>query len=155
VNPDHEIFDTVITDLIGELRRPGNRRRQIICSDTTLGKVDPVLLRHDVSGTAPITPSAAVEDLIARNSKEFSLAAYRPGNPEIVVKHLGGRSFYDMFPHAFGYIKPRLPGYSPDGKTAVFDFYLGPSEHGTAGSYFLTNRAGRWEVFGTNIRHYD
>lgn len=163
-NPDHEIFDLVLADLIDNPEfnstiGPSNTKKtQVVLNQHTIGHVSREFLRIDTWVRDSGIPEDVLDDLAERNPKGtvFSVAAYRPTNPNIAVKVLGegdfDLGFYGRFPKACGYVVPYLPGYSRDGKSALFRFAIPPlGYHPGWGSYHLKKFGGRWEIIDKQI----
>jgi hypothetical protein len=86
-----------------------------------------------------------------KNRQRYSLARYYPSSPNILRRRLSASdgdfvSFGSHYPTARGYVEAILPGYSRDGREALFFFRLGPTEHGAFGCYYLKKLDGRWEI---------
>ena len=157
-NADHDVFDVVISDLlttadfdpVGVSRGP--KPYQIVFGDQTYGRVTSRRLTEVLGDRTKDVPAEIQADLVSRNpdSKGYLLARYRPSNPNILVRDMRGVdkfSKFDLqFPGAKGYVLPMLPGYSLDGRMALFYFYFGPTSHGAAGYYLLRKANGRWEI---------
>lgn len=154
-NTDHDLFDIVLSDLIANDQfRPagggGTKKFQIVVSDQTPGAARNLeeALGEDIKDV----PAELRADLVNRNRERthYSLARYQPSNPDILfqdmrqVDRLFG--FDRQFPNAVGFVVPLLPGYSRDGRMALFYFYYGPSLHGAAGYHLFRKVKGRWEI---------
>jgi hypothetical protein len=158
-NTDHELFNIVLADLIDDPRfnftidGSGPRKTRIVLHALTGGYVprgfldcDPWLREHGVA-------QEVLDDLAERNpkGKRFSLANYQPSNPNVVVAVLSRSEtenwFVNRFPAACGAVVPFLPGYSRDGKTALFRFAFTTLSSGW-GCYLLKKVNGRWEISG-------
>ena len=156
-NLDHGVLDAALSDLLEspDFLRPGLSRPRIVLGDATLpsGAGASTCSGNDADKGVP---EDALQDLRSRNPKgtSYSLAAYRPTDPRVVVADLGpvfrrdpeGDAVYASYPDARGYVQPLLPGYSRDGRTAVFRFSFGPTGHWGFGSYRLDREGGRWAV---------
>ncbi len=162
VSVDHEIYDVVLTDLLEyqefdpATHGGGVKKTKIVLSDTSEGQLDDDFILHGFyAGQEKDVPSDVRRDLPRRNPERtrYSLTGYRPSNPSILLRdlsHSRGFEFGDEFPDARGYVVPHLPGYSEDGRTAVFLFSFGPTAHGAVGFYLLRKENGRWEIV---LRH--
>lgn len=158
-NPDRAIFDVVLSDLIENPAfdpAVGGRhvkKSQIVLGDMTQ-HVSERLICDECLQDERVIPLELRADLVKRNPRtaRYSLAAYHPANPDILVRDPReidlDLEFANEFPNARGYVLPNLPGYSVDGRTAVFRFILGPTPHGARGFYLLERRAGGWEITG-------
>jgi hypothetical protein len=155
-NADHDVFDVVLSDMLANTEfgpQDGTiaSRFQIVFDDKTYGWVTSDRLQDVLGARTKDVPAEAQADLVDRNpeTKGYSLAQYRPSNPNILVQHMSAdlqfNHFDRQFPGARGYILPLLPGYSRDGRMSLFYFYFGPTPHGAAGYYLLRKVNGRWE----------
>jgi hypothetical protein len=74
------------------------------------------------------------------------------------VRHLGlddtNLSFCTKFPDRLGYIEAYLPGYSRDGKSALFVFRFGPDPHDALGFYVLEKANEGWEIRWRRFVHF-
>jgi hypothetical protein len=160
-NPDHDIYDVVLADLIENpdfnftIRGPGPKKTQVILLARTQNHVGHEILDPDFWPADHGTPRDVLVDVVERNPrrKVFSLAGYGPSNPDVVVADLteSKRKYriVSRFLKACGYVVPHLPGYSRDGKTALFLFSLPPlGDHSGSGCYQLKKVGGRWEIDG-------
>jgi hypothetical protein len=167
VNADHDVFDIVLADLIENpdfnqsIRAPGPRSTQIVMHSQTRGYVTRAFLEMYRWPRENGAPEDALDDLVARNPKgtEFTLDSYQPSNAKIVVANLGEsqREYWSPpgFPGSCGYIVPFLPGYSRDGKTAIFLFRLPPlGYHPGWGCYLLDKKDGRWIIANKQLFHW-
>jgi hypothetical protein len=153
-NTDHDLFDIVLTDLIQEFRQAGGgagpRPFQILIGDRTPGAIRE--LEKALGEHSKELPEEIRADLVHRNPERtpYSLSRYQPSNPDILVHDLRPvdtmLGFDRQFPNAVGFVVPFLPGYSADGRTALFYFYYGPNMHGASGYYLLRKVKGRWEI---------
>jgi hypothetical protein len=163
-NTDHEIFDIVLADLIDNpafnftIGQSCTKKTQIVCNERTIDHVAREYLSFDPWVRDNGIAADVQDDLVERNPKGrlFSLADYHPANPKIVVKALTKSELHSglgsEFPNACGYVLPHLPGYSKDGKTALFHFSLPPvGYHPGWGYYQLKKLGGRWEIIGKHI----
>jgi hypothetical protein len=162
-NIDHEIFDIVLTDLIENqefdpaVGGRGIKKNQIVFGDTTsVGAGYQLVDAHYLKDV----PLDLRHDLAARNPRRtrFSLAGYRPSNPDILVRDLRkvdqDFDFAADFPNARGYVESRLPGYSKDGQMVVVSFRFGPTAHGAIGYYLLKKVKGRWEIVRRDLGYF-
>jgi hypothetical protein len=98
------------------------------------------------------------EHLMQRNGDALSLAEFRPVNQRIILSGeealRAGIGFADKHPQARGWVQVYLPGYSKPRDQAVLRFYLGPSAHGAAGTYFLNKQDGVWRVKWRDFAFY-
>ncbi|MFI5459883.1 MAG: hypothetical protein ACHRXM_31060 [Isosphaerales bacterium] len=157
-NADHEIFDIVLSDMIGNKEfnpAVGGRsikKSQVVLEAATYGGVSDHFLSHLSNDPTKAIPSEIRVDLLRRNPKgeRYSLASYHPSNANILISDLSrvdlDLGFAEVFPDARGYVQPYLPGYSRDGQSALFLFGFGPTSHGAVGYYLLNRESGRWEI---------
>jgi len=160
-NADIAIFDVVLSDLIGNKDivprgfSPVVEPFQIVVDDKTRAASTLITLLDNTRGNpAWKVPLDIRTDLKRRNRKgtSLSLAHYHPATPNILVRDLDkidqGDGFFGAFPDAACYVKPWLPGYSPDGQSALFYFFVGPSvdHHGCLGYYLVKKVDGHWEI---------
>jgi hypothetical protein len=94
--------------------------------------------------------SLAVNTSCVPVSAPFSLADYHPSSPNIAATVLSQSEMewwpLSRFPAACGAVIPILPGYSRNGKTAIFGFTFAT---GNGGGYYLLKMVnGRWEISG-------
>jgi hypothetical protein len=68
--------------------------------------------------------------------------------PGVVVgeRNFGDLTFYETYPTAKGWIAAFLPGYSKNGKRALFSASVGPSSHGALLIAMLEEVNGKWIV---------
>jgi hypothetical protein len=158
-NPDHEVFDAVLSDLLvnPEFYPPvdgaGVSKPQIILADMAVGGISDRQLDHHERAMGTKIPLDIRADLLSRNpkGKRFSLSRYHPAITSVRVRSLDGplkrsEEFDSEFPYARGFVSPTLPGYSHDGRMALFLFAFGPHDHGTTGIYLLQRAEGQWRV---------
>ena len=166
INPDHDIFDLVLADLIENPEfRPatggrGVKKHQVVLGRTTnVGSGNVPLSRTDI-GTSIQEKGIALEienHLRDRNPKQtrYVLADYRPSNPNILVRDLSDldrdMGFDSKYPDARGYVETWLPGYSRDGQTALLYFTFGPTAHGAVGCFVLRKTNGSWKISDRRI----
>jgi hypothetical protein len=169
-NPDHDIFDVVLSDLIDNEKFDSAvdssdfalpKKPQIVLADTTYGQViGSGLLHLDPDNTRREIPPDIQDDLMRRNPKlrRYTLPHYHPSNPNILVRDLSkvdlDLGFAAQFPNARGYVEPFLPGYSRDGQTAYFRFFFGPPRRSAMGFYLLKKVKGRWEIAWKQLGPY-
>jgi hypothetical protein len=155
---DSEVLDVVARDLMGnkefnpQISGSATAKALLVVDKATPGAATGIA-RHC---NAPSLPAAVVsemrQDLLNRNpaGRRFSLSTYRPNDPLIQIRDLGGADvdleFEAVFPGARGYIQPYLPGYSRDGKAAMVGFGFGPTAHEAAGWYVVTWENGAWKI---------
>jgi hypothetical protein len=157
-NTDHDLFDVVLSDIVDNHElgsqggAPGPRQFQIVCTDQSFG-AHAGQLNEVLGDEIKDVPEDVRDDVLRRNPEghRYSLARYQPSNPNILMRDLrfifkSNLPFDSQFPNAVGYVVPSLPGYSGDGRTALFYFVFGPSGHGAAGYYLLHKVKGRWEI---------
>ena len=152
-NTDHDLFDIVFSDLIEDrgFGIVGSGRSQLLVNDTTFrvttGRLEDALGDHTKN-----VPAEIRADLVSRNADRngYSMARYRPSNPDILVQDLrsiGPNIDFDLkFPNARAYVSPALPGYSYDGRMALLFLASGPTLHGCFRYYLLRKVKGRWEI---------
>ncbi|MCD6049653.1 MAG: hypothetical protein K0Q55_1056 [Verrucomicrobia bacterium] len=63
-------------------------------------------------------------------------------------------AFEKAHPHARGYVKAYLPGYSKDGTLAVVRMNVGPSAHGGMVTALLEKRGDKWVVQWHHLARY-
>jgi hypothetical protein len=161
---DHEIYNTVLPNLIGYKQlnpwagRLDVKKPQVVLCDRTRGEVACSGLDYDSSAFGIAIPSDIRADVMRRNPRgnRVSLAGYHPPNPNILVRDPSGIDqgfgFFDQYPGASRYVVPSLPGYSEDGSMALFRFSIGPEGyHPSWGSYLLKQGSRRWKVIGRQI----
>ena len=165
VNSDFEIFDLVLSDLIvNEDFNPavGGRRvrkSQIVLESSTHGLTERGLY-HPTDGYANAIPADIRHDILTRNPKgrRYSLAGYRPSSTNFLVRVLSDvdldEKFDESFPDARGFIRPNLPGYSKDGKSAMFFFTFGPTSHGATGYYMLVRIHDAWKISWRTFNYF-
>jgi hypothetical protein len=163
---DNEIYEIALTDMIGNAEfdpAVGGRRvrkSQIVLANTTRGALSD-RLRCQVSDVPVAISSELRADLLRRNAarERYSLKGYRPSNSNIIVADLSGVDVEDgfdkVFPDARGYVRPFLPGYSKDGRLALFFFHFGPSSHGAVGHYLLGREHARWRVISSSFGYFN
>jgi hypothetical protein len=168
VSSDHEIFDILLLDLIGNkdftpaTGGRGVKKSQIVFDGTTVGGIGyawaEACCGDDVRKKIP---RDVRYDVLKRNpdGKRYSLALYHPSNPNILLVDLRPTDldfleFCRQYPNARGYVEAYLPGYSPNGQEAVVLFRCGPTEHGAQGAYFLIKTSGRWEIAWRDIYYF-
>jgi hypothetical protein len=157
-NADYDILDIVLRDLIGNkefdpaVGGSAVGKSQVVLDDFTFGGVSDELLSHLTTDPAKAIPSEPRADLVRRNrkGKRYSLKNYRPADSRIRRSDLSrvdlDVGFPNEFPAARGYVLPYLPGYSRDGRSAVFFLRFGPASHGAFGYYLLKRVAAHWEI---------
>jgi hypothetical protein len=163
-NADHEIYDIVLADLIDNpefnftIKGSGPKKTQIVLHAVTRGHVPHKFFDFDRWPRENGTPEDVLDDMVERNpkGKQFALADYQPSNPNIAVAILNKSELeyptVPRFPKSCGYVIPHLPGYSRDGKTALFLFRLPPlGYHPGWGCYLLEKKDGRWEIAKKHI----
>jgi hypothetical protein len=159
VNTDHDIYDIVLADLIDNpefnftIEGSGPKKTQIVLHAVTGGHVSHRYFDFFRWPRDNGTPEDVLDELVERNpkGKQFTLADYQPSNPNIAVATLSQSELeyrtVPRFPKSCGYVVPYLPGYSRDGKTALFSFRLPPlGYHPGWGCYLLKKKDGRWEI---------
>jgi hypothetical protein len=166
INPDHDIFDLVLADLIENPEfnpatggRDVKKRQSVFGKTTNIGSSNALLIRGWVR---EMGISQELEDVLrSRNPKraQYFLADYRPSNPNILLRDLSAidrdiMGFYSRFPDASGYVETWLPGYSRDGQTALLSFTFGPNPHGAVGCYVLRKTNGCWKISERRIRYF-
>jgi hypothetical protein len=161
LNPDHDVFDVVLLDLIDNpefdpATHDGNVvKRAIIMGEITRPGLSYQRLQSmglDRWFAEKRLPPEVTANLLARNpvKKRFHLADYHPADPSILVRDVSRD--YDImdfgadFRFVRGYAECSLPGYSRDGQTAVICFWWGPTAHGAGGCYILRKSRGCWNV---------
>jgi hypothetical protein len=166
VNADHDIFDIVLSDLLGdpEFQPVGDdlnpKRTQIVFGDKT--HVWPADRRPGDAALQPIkgVPAEVLTDLENRNAKgsAYSLLHYKPSNRNIIMQDMSELKrpvpFMDQRPAARGFVLAGLPGYSHDGRTALFCFRPGPYLKAFDGYYVLKKVNGRWEIISKDYPRY-
>jgi hypothetical protein len=165
-NADHDIYDIVLADLIDNpefnfsIAETPPKKTQIIFHAVTQGHVSHKLFDFDRWPRENGTPEDVLDDMVERNpeGKQFTLADYQPSDPKIAVAILNKSELeyrnIHRFPKSCGYVVPNLPGYSRDGKTALFRFQLPPlGYHPGSGYYLLKKKDGCWTIAKKDI-HY-
>ena len=149
-NTDSDLFNVVLSDIVDS--HEIGPKAQIVCSNRP-PRMPPRHLKEVLGDEIKDVPGEVRDDVLRRNPEEtgYSLSRYQPSNPNILVQDMrvilqADLPFDRQFPNAVGYIGPFLPGYSRDGRTALFYFNFGPSGHGAAGYYLLRKVEGRWEI---------
>jgi hypothetical protein len=163
-NPDHEIYDIVLSDLIDNpefdytIGQTGSKKTQILLNQRTLRPVTREFLSFSRWPRENNVTQEVLNDLVARNPRgvRYELVDYQPGSRDITVALLSDkelRGAYDLrFPGACGYVVPHLPGYSRDGKTALLHFSISPvGDHPAWGYYLLEKTEGRWKITRKHI----
>lgn len=152
-NPDHVIFDVVLSDLLGNSEfYPGVNKSQIAIRDVTCG--GPLNSFGDIG--PEVVPRDLIEDVERRNphNKSYSIRDYHSKLDNVLV--LNERQYRRLlkfedapeYRNVKGYIVPVLPGYSRDGRSALFRFTLGPTDH-IAGGYYRLEKGGMngdWKI---------
>ncbi|WP_148593059.1 hypothetical protein [Aquisphaera giovannonii] len=157
---DFRVFDAVLADLLDSevfqtFSGANGGQTEIVLHQRSAG--GPIALsernllaesRDEPSHTIPVDLR---DDLRKRNpGSEISLDEFKPSDPRIVIRDLAeSYSYFDFsnrFPHGIGYVIAWLPGYSTNGRTAVFRASFGPTSHGATLTYLLTRKDGRWTV---------
>ncbi len=163
VSIDHEIFDVVLSDLVDQedfnatIGGKTAKKTMVLFHPFTSGHVSRTALDFLPWTRENGVAADLLDDLARRNpaGRLFSLADYRPSNPQIQVRVLDRADrdmYYDRFPEACGYVIPHLPGYSRDGQSAIFYFSIHPlGYHPGSGSYLLKRVSGRWTIIGRTI----
>jgi hypothetical protein len=93
-------------------------------------------------------------DAKGRQPARLGWAGFKSGNKQIVISSLDIAAirkkdfgwFWEEFPHAKGVVWVWLPGYSPDGQTALVELLTGPAEVHLVGAYVLTKKKGKWVI---------
>ena len=158
-NPDHEVFDLVLSDLLKnpEFVLYRSKSKIILCDSTIGGPLNAL----DILSTERIRPDIH-RDLIDRNPqrKHYSIRTYHPRVPNILLINKSkvitssGDFDVDSYPDVRGYVVVALPGYSQDGNSAALRFAFGPSEHlSHLGCYRLDKVDGRW-IVSSRFLHY-
>jgi len=91
------------------------------------------------------------EHLLQRNGEPVSLADFKPTGPHILLQGEDAvRSSFGLLgekaPRARAWVQIFLPGYTKSHDRAALRFWLSPSPHGAAGTYFLVKQGGVWQV---------
>jgi hypothetical protein len=170
---DRAVLTAVLADLITfdetGLRGPGATR--IVVEEHSPGTPATILRRQVVEKALHDAGLPASEDVVGsilgRQVQAASLAQLchlderfiprRPPSPEdsreFTVPDPKGHytvslplPFDELYPGAHRWAAPTLPGYSPDGQTALVAFWCGPSPHGAFGIYVLRLANGKWEI---------
>jgi hypothetical protein len=165
-NPDHEIYDIVLSDLIDNpefnltIGQGGPKKTQILLNRCSLSPITRKYLSFDRWFHENKVSQEVLDDLVDRNPRDvrYELVDYQPGSPGISLAVLNESELdgdYALrFPGACGYVVPHLPGYSKDGKTALFHFSIQPlGYHPGWGCYLLEKLEGRWKIARKNIYH--
>lgn len=165
---DQSVLDAVLVDLLTEKSSdaflPGLVARPdlVLINKTPSGRGltlsdDQLNAELDTKQANDVT-LAMREHLAQQNGEAFSLTNYKPTSTHIVLageEALRARfGFSDKHPRARGWIQVYLPGYSMDQDRAILRFYLGPSAHGAAGTYFLIKQADAWRVEWRHFAFY-
>jgi hypothetical protein len=155
---DDGVFDVVLRDLtansdFNDGLSPDERRiRVIVLDDRSAGEMSRRLLRDECAIPGKQVPLDLRSDLVSRNSKgsERSLRGYSPRTPNVIVRDLSKADldlgFLKAFPGARGYVRAFQPGYSRDGKSALFAYFFGPNPHTAIGYYLIDKVDGEWKV---------
>jgi hypothetical protein len=155
---DHDLFDIVLGDLIANpdfdpaVGGRGVAKPGIVLGDTTRRGFRNAGFHFESWVVEKKVSPDVLEDLMARNrhGMRYSLARYRPSDPNILVRDLRqvdtDLGFSAQIPKARGYVETHLPGYSRDGLTALLPFTFGPTPHGAGGCYVLKKVKGRWDI---------
>jgi hypothetical protein len=166
LSSDYEILDVVLSDLIENKEfdpAVGGRvvkKPLIVLAVTTCGAVNDRLVESDKRNLKHRAPEEIWADLKRRNpeGRTYSLSSYHSSNPQILVRNLSkveaALDFQTLFPDARGYVESFLPGYSPDGKFALFRFRFGPTPHGAVGHYLLGRERGHWQILWRSLGYY-
>jgi hypothetical protein len=153
---DHEIYDIVLADLIDNpefnfsIAGPGPRKTQIVFHTLAQNRIR---VFSSASAWNGQQPDGALADVFERNpeGKQFSLFDYQPTNPNIIVAILDRSELktgtLPRFPKACGFVIPYLPGYTRDGKTALF-YFTPPrlGDHSGWGYYLLKKIDSGWVI---------
>jgi hypothetical protein len=164
-NPDHDIFDLVLADLIENqgfstaVYGDGRAKTEIVLVGTTLEGPGERRATWGPCGAEPLGADV-LDDWAERNPRgvRFVLSEYKPTGPRILVRDEGqvdfGLDFRDQFPKAREYVRAYLPAYSRDGHAALFRFSFGPTAHGARGCYLLRKVKGRWEIVDSSFGYF-
>jgi ankyrin repeat protein len=99
------------------------------------------------------------QHIAERNGQPMSLTTFRPKSPSILLWDEKTRSkefspFGAPPTKARAWVMVYLPGYTKQRDKAVLRFYLGPTPHGAAGTYFLVKQDGKWQVKWRDFAFY-
>lgn len=165
-NPDHEIYDIVLLDLISNpefnftIGQGHPKKTHILLNRCSLTSITPQFLSYDGWFHENHVSQEVLDDLVNRNPRgvRYELVDYQPGSQDISLTFLNkdelGGDYGLRFPGACGFVVPHLPGYSKDGKTALFHFSIPPlGYHPGWGCYLLEKLEGRWRIARKHIYH--
>jgi hypothetical protein len=167
LSADHEIYDVALLDMISNKEfdpAVGGRtvnKSQVVLQDMTWGALSDHFLSHSLGDKATAISSEIRAELLRRNPKgrRYSLASFHPSSPSILVRDLSGVDidwdFAEAFPDARGYVQAFLPGYSRDGRLALFYFHFGPTPHGAVGCYLISRETATWKIVWSSFNHFN
>lgn len=162
---DFEVIETALVALLDDSDRglffDPKARRTLAIVTSSVGDFTSV---HDSQLSSNVGAERAKEislemrvHLNERNSLPVPLEEYRARDPRIqpTAEASGRREnmIADMKANR-AWVHPWLPGYSKDGKKAIFTFWCGPSSHGASGTCFLEKTDGKWRVKWLGIAFY-
>jgi hypothetical protein len=161
---DYKILDVVLLDVFDykafRIMAVAGKKNRIVLDVRSLGAgwssflSDDRLDREDHDKDPHFIPAEIRQDLRRRNSsKPVSLSQFKPASPKVLIEHLNesdtverSGTFREKYPDAAGFLQVWLPGYSKDGRTAVFRACFGPVPHLATVTYHLAKNDGRWIV---------
>ncbi len=120
------------------------KKTHILLNRCSLTSITPQFLSYDGWFHENHVSQEVLDDLVNRNPRgvRYELVDYQPGSQDISLTFLNkdelGGDYGLRFPGACGFVVPHLPGYSKDGKTALFHFSIPPlGYHPGWGCYLL------------------
>lgn len=165
---DRAVIATALRDLLvypgQDLPLDSKGKTQIVlCASTAAGPglISDAQLNSDLEESKANAVSSEMRaHLQRRNWEPVTLTALKTisrtvvlAGPEIIRG--SDAEFGKRFPGARAWVQTYLPGYTQKGDHAVLRFWIGPSLHGAAGTYFLDRQRADWKVRWRGFAFYD